>query len=98
MVDSNTDKNFRVEKARLESPITEKVCLMRALTIIVEKELDGQMLELFDTRFKNEYDVVVDSDPERLCCIYSNLRRSLEENAPSQIAEKSTTAELSKVH
>ena len=46
---------------------------MRALAI-VEKKLDGQTLELFDTKFKNVYDVVVH--------IYSNLRRSLEENAP----------------
>ena len=98
LIDSNTDENFRVEKACLESPITIKVCLMRALTIIVEKELDGHTLELFDTRFKNGYDEVVDIDPESLCCIYSNLRRSLEENAPSQVAEKNTTAELSKVH
>ena len=78
---SHADENFRVEKPRVESQITEKVCLMRALTI-VEKELDGQTLELFHTRFKNGYDVVVDSDPERLWCIYSNLRRSVEENAP----------------
>ena len=98
LIDSNADENFRVEKELLGSPITEKVCLKRALTIIVEKELDGQTLELFNTRFKNGYDVFVDSYPERLWCIYSNLRRSLEENAPSQVDEKSTTAELGKVN
>ena len=44
LIDSNADENFHVEKALLESLIIEKVCLMTALTIIVEKELDGQTL------------------------------------------------------
>ena len=92
LLDSKAVEKFRVEKTRIDSPIAEKVGLMRALTI-VEKELDVQKLELFDTRFKNGYDVVVDSDSGRLWRIYAKLRRSLEKNAPSQVAEKSTNVE-----